>query len=237
MKKWWILLILLVPVFGIKMLVTDGPFVQAQDNLLKMAPEFSAKGHDGKTYKLSDFKGKYVVLEWFNNRCPFVDKHYATGNMQALQKKYTEQGVVWLTVASSGLSKNGKPMQGFLIEGTKQDKKKYPKAKTAAQIIEERGSHQTAILLDADAGVAKKYRPTTTPHMFVIDPNGNIIYQGAIDDQPSFKQDSVKGARNYVAEALDISLGKDPKRKQVEVNHVTPYGCGIKNDLGEKPTA
>jgi len=191
------------------------PSSKAQTTNLTQAPDFKASGHDDKTYQLKDFKGKWVVLEWYNNLCPYVNKHYASQNMQKLQKKYTDKGVVWFSVASS---KEGK--QGYLNQ------------ERAKNVIKERDSHPTAILLDASGSLARAYHATSTPHMFVIDPNGNIVYQGAIDDQPSFRESSLENARNFVAEALDIGLGIDEKKRtKVEVSTFPVYGCSIKNDL------
>lgn len=178
---------------------------------------FKAIGHDGKSYQLSDYKGKWVVLEWFNNECPFVEKHYGSNNMQALQKKYMEQGVAWFVVASSQ-----KGTQGHLD------------AKSAQAIMKDRKANPTAVLLDEAGEMARGYRATATPHMFVIDPNGHIFYQGAIDDQPSFQKSTLEGARNFVVESLDMGLAgkKEPKTRSFPA-----YGCSIKNDLETKPVS
>lgn len=171
------------------------------------APDFTAQGHDGKTYKLSDLKGKTVVLEWFNDGCPYVEKHYGTNNMQGLQKKYTGQGVVWLTVASS---KKGK--QGYLD------------AELAQKMLTERKAEPTAVLLDPTGSLGKQYGAKTTPHMFVITPKGDVAYQGAIDNNSSSRKSTVKKADNYVVAALDSVLaGKEVKTKSSE-----PYGCSVK---------
>ena len=175
----------------------------------KKAPEFSLTGQDGKTYALKDYKGKIVVLEWFNNDCPFIVKHYSTQNMQKLQEKYTKEGVVWLTISS-----------------TKKENA-LPQAK-AKEIYTATKSHATALLLDDNGDTARAYEAKTTPHMFIIDKEGNIAYDGAIDDQPTPRKDSVAGAKNYVAQDLDILLGKDPKKTKIEVSHNKAYGCSIK---------
>jgi peroxiredoxin len=171
------------------------------------APDFSLAGIDGKTYKLSDFKGKYVVLEWNNLDCPFVKKHYGSGNMQALQKKYTDKGVVWLTICSSAQGKQGYYEPAALQEMTK-----------------ERKLASTAYLRDADGTVGKEYGAKTTPSMYVVAPDGNLIYAGAIDDKPSTDPNDIPGANNYVAACLDASLAGKP----VATHTTVSYGCGVK---------
>jgi peroxiredoxin len=173
----------------------------------KAAPDFSLGGIDGKTYKLSDFKGKYVVLEWNNLDCPFVKKHYGSGNMQALQKKYTDQGVVWLTICSSAEGKQGYYEPAALQEMTK-----------------ERKLASTAYLRDPDGTVGKEYGAKTTPSMFVVSPDGNLIYAGAIDDKPSTDPNDIPGANNYVAACLDASLAGKP----VATHSTVSYGCSVK---------
>ena len=171
------------------------------------APDFTLKGADGKEYTLSDFKGKIVVLEWVNYGCPFVKKHYKTGNMQALQKKYTEQGVIWFSICSSAPGKQGH----------------YPPQKIK-ELKKEKGAHYTAYLIDEQGIVGRQYGATTTPHMFIIDTKGNLVYAGAIDDQPSTKTATVKIAKNFVAETLDKMLSG----KTVKPFMTTPYGCSVK---------
>ncbi|MEZ4818542.1 MAG: redoxin domain-containing protein [Bdellovibrionota bacterium] len=202
-RKWLLSVFFMVSaIFAAKLVANKLVRLSAQEMKSLQAPNFVSKGIEvssksKKNYALTDFKGKWVVLEWFNNRCPFVEKHYGTGNMQSLQKKYTEKGVIWLTVASSEMGK-----QGHLDENT------------AKQVIEDRKSQQTAILLDASGDIARSFGATATPHMFIIDPNGNIVYQGAIDDKPAFRKSTLEGARNFVAEALDISLGIDAQNRK-----------------------
>ena len=160
----------------------------------KQAPDFTLKDLDGKERKLSEFKDKWVVLEWTNYSCPFVKKHYANGNMQALQKKYVDKGVVWLSICSSAKGKEG------YIETAEEWKKAAAERKVAA----------TAILPDPDGTVGHLYGARTTPAMWVIDTKGRIVYSGAIDDTPSPMADPTK-AKNYVAEVLDAALaGKEP---------------------------
>jgi peroxiredoxin len=178
--------------------------------VLDQAPAFSLKGQDGKTYSSKDYKGKIVVMEWFNDSCPFVEKHYGTGNMQNLQATYTasDKGVVWFSVSST------KPTQALRQED-------------AAKIYADRKSKATALLLDTNGDVARAFGAKTTPHMFVINTDGKIAYMGAIDDNDSFRKDTVKSAKNYVAEALDALLNKKP----IAVPQTKSYGCSVK--IGE----
>jgi peroxiredoxin len=173
----------------------------------KKAPDFTLKDLDGKERSLSDFKGKIVVLEWTNYECPFVKKHYGSGNMQALQKKYTGKGVVWLSICSSAPGKQG----NLTLE---QWRKRSKQAKSLA----------TAILPDPTGATGKKYGAKTTPHMFVIDAKGDLVYQGAIDDKRSWDPKTIKGATNYVAQALDATLKGDA----VPTNATKSYGCSVK---------
>jgi peroxiredoxin len=181
--------------------------VAATAALNEKAPDFALTGIDGKPYKLSDFKGKYVVLEWNNLDCPFVKKHYGSGNMQALQKKYTDKGVVWLTICSSAEGK-----QGYYEPAALQEKAK--EAKFAS----------TAYLRDADGTVGKSYGAKTTPHMFIVNPDGVLIYAGAIDDKPSPDPNDIAKASNYVAACLDESMAG----KAVATASTTSYGCSVK---------
>ncbi len=170
------------------------------------APDFTLKDTDGKDVSLSSFAGKNVVLEWTNDKCPYVVKHYDTKNMQGLQEKYTGQGTIWLTINSSADGKQG-----------------YVSAADAKQIISEKGGKATAYLFDTDGTVGRLYDAKTTPHMYVIDGEGTLVYAGAIDSDDSFKPEAVDGATNYVAAALDaIAAGKP-----VAVATTKPYGCGV----------
>jgi peroxiredoxin len=171
------------------------------------APEFRLQDQLGRAHSLSDFRGSPVVLEWFNHGCPFVKKHYGTDNMQGLQRRYTEQGVVWLSICSSAEGK-----QGFT-----------PQAGLAA-MAESNGMASTAVMADADGAVGRLYGARNTPHMFVIDAAGTLVYAGAIDDDSSASKASVEGAYNYVAATLDALLAGDP----VEPLETQPYGCGVK---------
>lgn len=173
------------------------------------APDFSVKNSKGETVKLSDYKGKTVVLEWLNHGCPFVKKHYGTGNMQKLQADATGKGVVWLSVISSAKGKQG--------SGT-------PAEVEAAR--KEHKSNASAILLDTDGTVGKAYAAKTTPHMYVIDAAGKLAYQGAIDDKPSTEQEDVKSAHNYVTDAI-AAVTASPQ-KAVAQAETKPYGCSVK---------
>jgi peroxiredoxin len=171
------------------------------------APNFSLPDTNGKTFRLSDFKGKYVVLEWYNPDCPFVGKHYKSGNMQRLQKEYTAKGVVWLTIDSSAPG----------LEGN------YP-ADQLNQISNKVGAARTALLLDPDGKVGRAYAAKTTPDMYIIDPKGTLVYRGAIDNKRSTDLADVKTATNYVHEALEAVLGGKP----VLTAATQPYGCSVK---------
>lgn len=171
------------------------------------APNFTLKDSNGKARSLSDFRGKYVVLEWVNFGCPFVQKHYHSGNMPSLQKTYTAKEIVWLSVCSSAPGKQGY-FEGGELKG---------------QIARMNGA-PSAYLLDPEGKVGKLYAAKTTPTMYVIDPEGKILYAGGIDNIPSADPDDIPKARNYVREALDLSLSG----KNVEVTTSRSYGCSVK---------
>lgn len=173
----------------------------------KKAPAFSLKDVNGKVHDLKDYKGKYVVLEWVNYDCPFVKKHYNAGNMQMLQKKYTEQGVVWLAINSSAPGKQGNFTQEEILKRSK-----------------DHGAAFSAYLIDADGKVGKKYGAKTTPHMFIVDPKGRVAYAGAIDDIKSTKVTDIEKATNYISAALDAALAG----KEITVTTTKPYGCSVK---------
>jgi len=173
----------------------------------KPAPDFTAVDADGKTRSLSEFRGKTVVLEWVNEGCPYVRKHYS-GNMQGLQQAARADGVVWLTIASSAPGK-----QGY-----------FPDGAAAKSWMTAKGAKPTALLLDSDNKVAMAYKAKTTPHMFVIDKAGQVVYEGAIDDIPTSKVEDLPKARNLVAAALaDVKAGR-----KVGTPFATPYGCSVK---------
>jgi len=173
----------------------------------KPAPAFQLTDMNGEKVRLDSFKGKYVVLEWVNFQCPFVGKHYGGQNMQALQKRYTEKGVVWLTICSSAPGKQGH------VTGSE-----------AKEAVDERDAAPSRFLLDPKGVVGRAYGAKTTPHMFVIDPKGRLVYNGAIDDRPTSRREDLRGARNYLAAALDASMAG----RKVEVAATQPYGCSVK---------
>lgn len=171
------------------------------------APDFSLLDTNGKTQSLKDFKGKFVVLEWVNFGCPFVKKHYDSGNMQALQKEFGAKGVVWLTICS-----------------TNKDHKDYRDGAQTNQMLSQKKAEPTAYLLDPDGNVGRLYGAKATPTMFVIDKSGKIVYGGAIDDKAGVSQDEVKTARNYVREALNSAMAG----KKIEMASSKAYGCSVK---------
>jgi peroxiredoxin len=171
------------------------------------APNFKVKDDMGVEHTLQEYKGKFVVLEWSNKDCPYVKKQYGSGNMQKLQKTYTDKGVVWLTVLSS---KEGK--QGHLTN------------EEAQKVAKENKSAATAILMDENSKVAKAYGAKTTPHMFIVNPEGKLVYNGAIDDNDSTDPKVIPTSKNYVAEALDAAM----KGEKIANAVTTPYGCGVK---------
>lgn len=171
------------------------------------APNFTLTDTNGQSHSLADFKGKTVVLEWTNPDCPFVKKHYNTNNMQTLQKEYTGKGVIWLTVTSSAKGKEG-----------------YYTAADWNKKITENVSAATAVLMDESGSVGKKYGAKTTPHMFIINGEGTLVYQGAIDDKASYEKEDVPLAKNYVKTALDEILAG----KSVTTGTTQSYGCSVK---------
>jgi len=171
------------------------------------APTFNGKDSQGKTVSLSEYRGKYVVLEWTNRDCPFTKKQYDSGNMQALQKEWTGKGVVWLTVLSSAKDEDG-----------------YLDAAGENAQIERVHADPTAAILDPSGEIGKLYGAKTTPHMFIIDPNGKLIYAGAIDNKATTDVADVKGAKNYVSAALTEAMAGQP----VQVASTRPYGCSVK---------
>ncbi len=171
------------------------------------APAFTLVDQNGKSHSLSDFKGKVVVLEWVNFGCPFVRKHYDSGNMQKLQKNYTAKGVVWLSVSSSATGKQG-----------------HFEADELKQRLTTEKAAPTAYLIDADGTVGKAYGAKTTPHMYVINKEGVLVYEGAIDDIASTDVDDVAKAKNYVSASVEAVMAG----KEVPVKWSKPYGCGVK---------
>lgn len=176
-------------------------------SLDESAPEFTLKDSNGRQHSLSDFKGKWVVLEWVNFGCPFVRKHYDSGNMPGLQKAYTEKGVVWLSICSSSPGSQG-----------------YFEGDELKSEIRDHNSHATAYLTDPDGTVGKMYQAKTTPHMYVVNPQGVLVYEGGIDNIASTDKDDISRATNYGREVLDAGMaGKD-----IAVKSSRPYGCSVK---------
>jgi peroxiredoxin len=171
------------------------------------APNFTATASNGQTYKLSDLKGKFVVLEWHNNGCPYTIKHYQSGNMQRLQREWTAKGVVWLTVISSAPGQ-----QGYLTAAQEND---YIKRMNAAP---------TAALLDPNGQLGHLYDAKTTPQMILIGTDGKLLYDGAIDDHPSADISDIKAAKNYIAQALSEAASGKP----ISTPATRPYGCTVK---------
>jgi peroxiredoxin len=171
------------------------------------APDFTATDTNGEVHKLSEYQGKFVVLEWTNRGCPYTQKHYNSGNMQRLQREWTGRGVVWLTVISSAPGK-----QGYV---TASEENAYLKQANAAP---------TAVLLDPAGTLGHLYDAKTTPHIFVINPKGSLIYKGAIDDRPTTDVSDVNGAKNYVSLALEEASSGKP----VGTPTSRPYGCSVK---------
>jgi peroxiredoxin len=183
----------------------SGALAQVQPG--KPAPDFAVQDSAGKTVKLSDFKGKTVVLEWTNQDCPYVRKHYGGNNMQTLQKEATDKGVVWLTISSSA------PGQQGHVTGLEAD-----------ELTKTRKASPTAFLLDPEGKVGHMYDARTTPHMYVVDKAGVLAYMGAMDDKPTSNLADLKTARPYLKEAVDAVLAGEP----VKVASTRAYGCSIK---------
>lgn len=171
------------------------------------APDFTGTSSAGKTIRLADYRGKFVVLEWHNNGCPYVRKHYNSGDMQKLQKEWTAKGVVWLTIISSAPGK-----QGYVTAAEQND------------YMTKMNATPTAALLDPTGVIGKLYDAKTSPQMVVIDPKGVVIYDGAIDDRPTSNPADIEGATNYVKQALEAAMAG----KQVATTTTRPYGCSVK---------
>jgi peroxiredoxin len=171
------------------------------------APDFKGTDSNGVTHSLSQYRGKYVVLEWANKGCPYEQKHYLSGNMEALQKEWTDKGVIWLSILSSAPGEQGNV--------TPAEENQYLKQMHAAP---------TAAILDPSGSIGRLYQAKTTPHIFVIDPTGKLIYQGAIDDKPTTDLADIKTAHNYLNEALNAAMSGKP----VPIASTRPYGCSVK---------
>ncbi|WP_234571743.1 thioredoxin family protein [Rhodohalobacter sp. 614A] len=211
MKKLTILfLLILAATMVINLTIEDKENAPAVDALVgQQAPDFEVVDAHGNTHSLSDYEGQYVILEWLNHGCPYIRKHYDGNNMQQLQEKYTDQGVVWLSVISSAPGEQG-----------------YMEPEEARQSIEEYDASPTAILLDPEGEMGRAYDARVTPHMFIIDPTGTVRYNGAIDDKPTPRASSLETAHNYIDSAMSSLMNGE----EVEVKSNTPYGCGVKYD-------
>jgi peroxiredoxin len=171
------------------------------------APVFTLKDTNGKAVNLADYKGKTVVLEWHNPECPFVKKHYDSANMQSLQSKYTKDGVVWLAISST--------------EPAHQD---YKSPAVVNALLKSSNASPTAYLMDESGATGKAYGARTTPHMYIVNPQGTLVYAGGIDDKRSANISDIKTAKNYVAAALDeLKAGKN-----ISTPTTSPYGCSVK---------
>ena len=171
------------------------------------APPFTSISTGGAAVSLAEHKGKLVILEWTNHDCPYVRKHYDTGNMQALQRKATGAGVVWLTIISSAPGEQG-----------------YVKPAQADELTANRKAAPTAVLLDPKGEVGKMYGATNTPHMYLVDKAGVLVYAGAIDDKPTTRRGDVQGANNYVRVALEQVAAGQPVKTPV----TRAYSCTVK---------
>ena len=171
------------------------------------APDFTGSASNGKGYHLADYRGKFVVLEWHNNGCPYTQKHYNSGNMQNLQKEWTAKGVIWFTIISSAPGKQG-----------------YVNANDENNYMSKMGAAPTAALLDPAGAIGHLYDAKTTPQMIVINPQGVVVYDGAIDNRPTSDLKDISGATNYISLALGQSLSGKP----VETAATRPYGCSVK---------
>jgi hypothetical protein len=195
----WIFLLTLFTAFSMT--------ANARVSVNQPAPDFTATDSNGKEHRLSDFKGKTVVLEWTNHDCPYVRKHYDSGNMQALQKAATGKGVVWLSVISSAPGKQGH------VSGAQ-----------ANTLTNSRNAAPTAVLLDESGDIGRLYGAKTTPHMYIVDAGGNLVYMGGIDNIPSTDTDDIARATNYVDATLNALSSGQPVKDAV----TRPYGCSVK---------
>ncbi|MBT5872155.1 MAG: thioredoxin family protein [Candidatus Latescibacteria bacterium] len=192
-----------VVLFGL----TSEPMAKGKVRVGEAALDFELTDTDGRSVKLSDYRGMHVVLEWINYDCPFVRKHYESGNMQALQKKYTDKGVIWLAICSNRPGSQGN-FENAEIERRRKN----------------HGSTVTAYLRDDDGSVGRLYGATNTPHMYIVNPAGTLVYMGAIDSIASSRQSDIEEADNYMTLSLDAVL----EGKAVPVSATKAYGCTIK---------
>lgn len=179
----------------------------AQVRIGAPAPNFTATDSHGKTHSLDEYRGKFVVLEWHNQGCPYTRKHYLSGNMQDLQKEWTAKGVAWFTVISSAPGQEG-----------------YVTASEENAYMAKMHADPTAALLDPSGKIGHLYDAKTTPDMYIINPSGKLIYSGAIDNRPTTDESDIKGADNYVNDALTEAMDGKPVAKP----YTRPYGCSVK---------
>ena len=173
----------------------------------KPAPDFSAVDSNGRPVRLSDYRGKTVVLEWTNDGCPYVRKHYSSNAMQTLQKEAAAKGIVWLTIISSAPG-----AQGYLT------------GDEANKLTEARGAAPAAVILDPEGKLGHLYDARTTPHMFIVNGEGTLVYMGGIDDKATTDTGDIQTAKNYVRAALDSLAAGAPVENAV----TRPYGCSVK---------
>ena len=192
---------------SIALIAAAATITAAEDPPQVPSGDFTLTDAQGKTHTLSDYHGSYVVLEWINFDCPFVQKHYGSTNIPSLQNTYTDKGVVWLAINSSAPGKQG-----------------HYTGDALTQRIADEGFNGTAYLLDPDGTVGKMYDAKTTPHMYIFDPDLNLIYQGAIDSIRSTDPDDIPNATNHVTETLEAALAGLP----IPNPQTTPYGCSVK---------
>ncbi len=190
------LVVALVPISAAAQAVVGSP-----------APGFTATDSHGQTHTLSEYRGKYVVLEWHNRDCPYTHKHYVSGNMEALQKEWTAKGVVWFTVISSAPGK-----QGYVTDAEENE------------YLQQMHADPTAVLMDPEGKLGRLYDAKTTPEMYIIDPEGKLIYEGAIDDRPTPDVSDINGADNYLNDALMEAMAGKP----VVHSYTRSYGCSVK---------
>jgi len=192
-------------------LLLAGPSVtlaQMQDpEIGAAAPAFTLPDTNGNEHSLADYAGQWVVLEWLNYGCPFVQKHYGSGNMQKLQAEYRGKGVVWLSIVSSAPGEQG-----------------YYEPDEMNAMNQENGNQAAAVLLDPAGDVGRAYGAKTTPQMYVINPEGVLLYNGAIDDKPTSRLSDIEGATNYLVQALEEAMAGKP----VSIPTTQPYGCNVK---------
>ncbi|MDX1673862.1 MAG: thioredoxin family protein [Longimicrobiales bacterium] len=192
---------------AIVLLLATLPLAGAAPEIGQPAPAFTLPDTHGETHSLEDYRGEWVVLEWLNYGCPYVQKHYRTGNIPSQQEKWREEGVVWLSIVSSAPG-----TQGYYEPAAMNEKSG------------EWGNHATAVLLDPEGVVGRAYEARTTPHMFVIDPEGDVVYMGGIDDVPTSRDEDLERAAQLVDRALTEAMAGEAVSRPTS----RPYGCSVK---------